>query len=342
MGDNGIFLFLWNLYIQNKILIISLILILILIVSLFKRFRRNKKKKADENIVVRPITDVIGSDQEQLEELNKDLKLFGFAYDPSQDIFYSLNECWQRKFGYCRLYDEASATLSMIIDCEPIHFRYNGKKWLLEFWKGQYGMTTGGEVGIYYTTAPDINIPDIFNGTFYYSVKDEDRINMSFTLKKNGNVLLSRSGYHWWLTGFKLGEFSQPSELTMDIVLDMHNRQMAEAFVRGLKETGYGEDEFMLKGRRVFIHFDNPHTQQPFTKNPLTVNLMQSNNRSFCEAYHYLTSSYVNTLDKIAHIKQQAPHMYNHIINMGKPHQVFESFNKIKGFLKIQDLEEEE
>ena len=106
MGDNGIFLVLWNLYIQNKIIIISLILILILIVSLFKRFRRNKKKKADENIVVRPITDVIGSDQEQLEELNKDLKLFGFAYDPSQDIFYSLNECWQRKFGYCRLYDE--------------------------------------------------------------------------------------------------------------------------------------------------------------------------------------------------------------------------------------------
>ena len=120
MGDNGIFIL--GIYISNKILIISLILILILILSLFKRFRRNKKKKADENIVVRPITDVIGSDQEQLEELNKDLKLFGFAYDPSQDIFYSLNECWQRKFGYFRLYDKASATLSMIIDCRTNSF----------------------------------------------------------------------------------------------------------------------------------------------------------------------------------------------------------------------------
>ena len=37
----------------------------------------------------------------------------------TSDIFYSLNDCWQRDFGYCRLYDEACAPLAMIIDCEP-------------------------------------------------------------------------------------------------------------------------------------------------------------------------------------------------------------------------------
>lgn len=146
--------FLWNLYLQNKILVIIGILLLILGVSFFTRFRRKKKKKSKENVVVRPITDVIGTDQDRLEELNRDLKPFGFAYDPSQDLFYSLMDCWQRNFGYCRLYDEATATFSMIIDCEPIYFRYGGKKWLIEFWKGQYGMTTGGEIGIYYTTGP--------------------------------------------------------------------------------------------------------------------------------------------------------------------------------------------
>ena len=72
----------------------------------------------------------------------------------------------------------------MIIDCEPIYFRYKGKKWLIEFWKGQYGMTTGGEVGIYYTTGPDLNIPGLFNGTFYKCVNDEDRIDMSFAFRK--------------------------------------------------------------------------------------------------------------------------------------------------------------
>ena len=42
--------------------------------------------------------------------------------------------------------------MGMIIDCEPVRFYYGGKKWLIELWKGQYGMTTGCEIGVY--TAP--------------------------------------------------------------------------------------------------------------------------------------------------------------------------------------------
>lgn len=336
---------LWNLYLQNKIAVLIIIGLLILLVPIFSRkYRKWKKsnKKSKEKAIVHPITDVIGTNPERLEELNRDLKPFGFAYEPSQDIFYSLMDCWQRNFGYCRLYDEATATFSMIIDCEPIYFKYGGKKWLIEFWKGQYGMTTGGEVGIYNTTGPEINIPGIFNGTFYNCVKDEERINMSFAFRKNGNLIFTRSGYHWWLTGFKLGEFSQPSELTMDIILDLYDRQMADAFVKGLKAAGYSEGEYGVRGRRVYVHFDKPHTQQPFTRNPLTVNLMQRNNKSFCDAYNYLTQAYTNTLDKLAVIKLNSPHMYNQIMNMGKPHQVFEAYSRIKGFLSRQDQDQEE
>jgi len=340
---DNIFL-LWSFYIENKILTLALIGILLLTISFVFRFvrRKRKKKKGEEATYVPPITDVIGTDRERLDQLNKDLKPFGFAYDPSQDVFYSLNDCWQRKFGYCRLYDEASAVFSMIIDCEPIYFRYREKKWLIEFWKGQYGMTTGAEVGIYYTSEPDLDIPGIFTGTFFHCPKDEDRINMSFVLRKNGNVLFTRTGYHWWLTGFRLGEFSQPSELSMDIMLDLHDREMAEAFVRGLKEAGYTENEYGIRGRRVFVHFDKPHTPQPVTRNPLTVSIMQRNNRSFCEAYQYLTRAYTNTLDKLTAVKYQSPQMYNQIMNMGKSHQIFEGYNRIKRFISKQDLEEEE
>lgn len=340
---NAYIFLIWNFYIENKILTLAVVGIAFLAVSFVFRFliRKKKRKKPDEG-PVQPITDIIGTDKERLDELNKDLKPFGFAYDPQQDIFYSLMYCWQRSFGYCRLYDEASATFSMIIDCEPIYFRYAGKKWLIEFWKGQYGMTTGGEIGIYYTTGPDINIPGVFDGAFYHCVKDEDRINMSFILKKNGKVLMARTGYHWWLTGFKLGEFSQPSELTMDIMLDLHDREMTEAFVRGLKEAGYTEEEYGVRGRRVYVHFDKPHTPQPVTRNPLTVSIMQRNNRSFCEAYNYLTRAYTNTLDKLAVVKQQSPQLYNQIMNMGKHKQVFDVYNRIKGFITKQDIEKEE
>ena len=37
----------------------------------------------------------------------------------------------------------------MIIDCEPICFMYGGKNWMIELWKGQYGLETGGEIGVY-------------------------------------------------------------------------------------------------------------------------------------------------------------------------------------------------
>ena len=324
---------LWSLYIENKVLVIVCLSMLLCITAVITGLRRKKIKKGKEKPVVRPITDVIGTDPKVVEELNQDLSTFGFAYDISQDIFYSLLNCWQRKFGYFRLYDEASATFSMIIDCEPIYFEYNGIKWLIEFWKGQYGMTTGGEVGIYYTKGPDLNIPGVFNGTFYYCVKDEDMINMSFAFRKNGNLLFTRSDYHWWITGFKLAEFSQPSELTMDIILDLYDRPMAEAFVNGLKKAGYNEGEYAIRGRRVYVHFDKPHTQQPYTRNPLTVHLMQRNNRSYCDAYNYLTQAYSTTVDKLMFLKYRSPEMYNQILAMGKPIQVFESYNKIKDFL---------
>ena len=326
---------LWGFYIENKLLVIVNLLLLLFIVSIIIKIRRRKKRKEKDKDkeVVRPITDVLGTDPELLEELNQDLMPFGFAYDYTQDVFYSLLNCWQRSFGYFRLYDEASATFSMIIDCEPIYFEYKGMRWMIEFWKGQYGMTTGGEVGIYYSSGPDLNIPGVFNGTFYYCVRDEHRIDMSFALRKNGNLLFTRSAYHWWLTGFKLAEFSHPHELTMDIILDLYDYEMAEAFVNGLIEAGYTESEYAVRGRRVYVHFDKPHTRQPFTRNSLTVHIMQRNNRSFCDSYNYLTGSYVGTLEKLAYVKEKSPNMYNQILSMGKPYQVFEVFNKIKDYI---------
>lgn len=328
-----------SFYIENKLLVIIVLLLLLFIGSLFFKLVNKKKKKRKKGEIVRPITDVIGSNPELLEELNRDLNPFGFAYDYTQDIFYSIMHGWQRSFGYFRLYDEGSATFSMIIDCEPIYFNYNGKKWLIEFWKGQYGMTTGGEVGVYYTSGPDLNIPGVFNGTFYYCISDEDRINMSFALRKNGNLLLTRSAYHWWITGFKLAEFSQPSELSMDIILELYDRQMVEAFVGGLIEAGYSKDEYSVRGRRVYIHFDKPHTAQPLSRNPITEFIMQRNNKSYCDSYNYLTEAYVGTLEKLAYLKYRYPNMYKQIMNMGKPYEVFEAFNLVNNFIKKQDLE---
>ena len=159
----------------------------------------------------RPTADI----QRQQMELNADLKDAGFAYEINGDYFYSLMDCWQREVGYCRLYDEAAPMFNMIMDCEPVEFSYGGKRWLIELWKGQYGITTGGEIGIYNTKREDID-HEKFKGTFYENIQDDERLPLSYVLRKNGKVLLRRRAVHWWLTGFKLGEFSETDTLTMD------------------------------------------------------------------------------------------------------------------------------
>ena len=90
--NDDIYIILWAFYLKNKVLVISILLILFF---LYNKAKRRKRKESGEYIV-RPITDVIGTEEERLEELNNDLKPFGFAYDLSQDIFF-YNELLAKK-----------------------------------------------------------------------------------------------------------------------------------------------------------------------------------------------------------------------------------------------------
>jgi hypothetical protein len=60
---------------------------------------------------------------------------------------------------------------------------------------------------------------------------------------------------------------------------------------------------------------------------------MQRNNESFCDAYNRLTKDYVDTLDKLEIVRNEAPNMYNQILSLGKPKAVYEGFQLIKSNL---------
>lgn len=265
--------------------------------------------------------------------LFEEIEAAGYSYDPKQDIFYSNMHSWQRNMGYCRLYDEAIAPLGMIVDCEPINFVYGGKKWLIELWKGQYVMTTGGEIGVYTTDRPDLNIPGFFSGTFYHCASNTDMLSMSYTLVKNNEVLFKRKDKHWWLTGFKLGEFSEPSELTMYLTIVLKNEIMRNAFVRGLKKAGYIENEIFIDGNAVGLVFDKAHSPKPITRITETDRLTQRKNKLLCDKYQKITRAYVNFPDKMNAIREQSPEIYDAILNIGKNKKVFEIYRKIKNYL---------
>ena len=275
------------------------------ITTLFITQKNNKISEPEplgDEIFAKLILDSEVKDQ----SLIKTIRAVGYEYDPKQDIFYSNLYAWQRNHGYCKLFDDAAAVFSMIIDCEPVYFDYAGKRWFIGIWKGQYGMTTGGEIGIYSTDKPDIHIPGIFKGTYYHSVRDTEMLQMSLNLKKNGKTLFTRDGVHWWMAGFKLGEFTEPSELTMDIKITFKDELMRDAFVQGLKKIGYSDNDLTITDNTVALVFIKPHSEQPSTRTPKTDWLIQRKNQLLCILYENMTLPYSNSLDKLKEITQIA------------------------------------
>jgi hypothetical protein len=257
----------------------------------------------------------------------------GYSYDPEQDIFYSKMNAWQRKFGYCRLYDEAAAPSGMILDCEPITFEYDGKRWLIQLWKGQYYMNTGCEIGVYIARQPDLMIPGVFDGTFYKAVSGKDRLFLFYSLMKNGKELFRRGEKHWWLTGFKLGEFSEPDELSMNIRIVFKDGQMCDAFVKALQDVGYRKYEIMRNGFTVGFRFWHTHTPQPLTRTEDTDWIIQRNNERLCERYQEITAQYDTWPEKLKALQEQEPFLYRAVLTIGKTGHNFKAFEKLKQYL---------
>ncbi len=261
------------------------------------------------------------------EALDSILASAGYAYDAEQDIFYSTLDAWQRDFGYFRLYDEAAALFSIIMDCEPIYFSYAGKRWLIQFWKGQYGITSGGEIGVYTTTKPDLHIPGIFDGPFFTSVSNDDLLHMACTLYKNGQPMFTRKDLHWWVTGFVLGEFSEPAELTMDIKIALKDRNMRNEFITGLLEAGYQRNELLLEANTVSLTFAKPRTPQPITRHPASERIAQMRNKLLVDMYQTIVAPYVNLPDKLQALEEQAPELATII---GRNQSLYQLFDLVR------------
>jgi len=271
--------------------------------------------------------------QKQLEVLNKDLVPFGFAYNPDKDIFYSLMDPWQRDYGYCKLYDDMMPLVGMVVDSEPIRFEYNGKHWLIEFWKGQYGLTVGAEVGIYNSVCEKLDVI-AYRGRFYNSAADSEMLPISIVLKKKGKKIISRKGIHWWLTGFKLGEFSDPSGLTAEISITFFDKQMCDAFLNALYDLGYDSGNVQIENEKVTIIYDKPYTVQPKLRDDNRIKRILKRNKCYCVIYKKLTRKYHCTLDKLEYLRTAAPWLYKIILHSVNYMEVYQGYNLIEPFIK--------
>lgn len=76
---------------------------------------------------------------------------------------------------------EAECHIAVIfIQSMPVYFEYEGKTWLLECWKGQYGITVGAEIGLYYVDA--MIEPKEYANTRFTAVSDDEMVHFESKL----------------------------------------------------------------------------------------------------------------------------------------------------------------
>lgn len=243
------------------------------------------------------------SDEIKITELNEAVSPFGYLYEHKQDLFFTSLHPWQRKMGYSRLYDESAMSFGMVIQCEPIEFRCYDKLYLIEFWKGQYGMTTGAEVGMY--QAEESSGYKKGDYVFYESITDEQMLPISMTLYKKGKTLVTRSDRHWWLTVFKLGEYSAPEALSLRVNITFRDYMMRNAYVDALLDVGYSVNEIRIRGLMVSVLFHEPKTRQPLHKRKMLRRFVAKANRYMCRRYMKRTDYFERSLDRIDFLRHR-------------------------------------
>ncbi len=176
-----------------------------------------------------------------------DKGVLGFGYSTKDKCFYATGNAWQRDYGYNELYDKTSQLIAISYDTINVYFPYKNKEWMVQFWKGQYGMVLiGAEIGVYNRTlragANDTGL------NHYNAVKNNEMLPISLNLYQNDKLLFSRAQKNsWWQTGFVPGQlgitsgvfvgsiYTNDLKVTTSITLD--DEEMTQAFVTGLNNV---------------------------------------------------------------------------------------------------------
>lgn len=270
-----------------------------------------------KRVSIRKVRSLSESDRNIL--LNDLLAPFGFCYVPEQDILSSRLDAWQRDYGYTSLYDTTAVHFHMVFDKLPVYFNYQNKTWLLELWKGQYGIATGCEIGLYY--ADHILSLQEYSTASFTSVSNSDMIGLSFMLCKDEIPIAKLHKKHWWLTAFHPGLFSHPSQLSALVTLTFPNPEMANAYADGLLATNIKIQEAYLHFNIVgFLFADSPPVSGYLRR--FRIRLAQLNNRFWCFAYQYLTRPFTLTSDKILYLYFRLPFIFRKVLRIRSPKKV--------------------
>lgn len=281
---------------------ISIVIFALLLVFVFSTCRRRSAMKKVCSMTC----------QEKCRLLDDLLAPFGYCYLECQDIISTRNDAWQRNMGYTALFDRAASHFNMVFDALPVYFPYDNRTWLIEFWKGQYGINTGAEVGVYH--ADRLLSESELKTALFQAVDDQEMLPLSLELIKEKCPLASVSKTTWWLTAFCMGQFSCPGELSMNISIRFPDCEMRCSFVNALHHAGISREHIRVCGNMVYIGYcGRQETEYSFFER-LRRRLSQFSNRLFCRIFLLITRPFTTTLDRLLYLYCLLPFAFRRTI----------------------------
>lgn len=254
-------------------------------------------------------------EQEKLALLNELIAPFGFSYEPRQEVFTSRVDAWQRREGYEALFDNLASKFHMVIDAFPVYFDYRDKTWMIEFWKGQYGINTGAEIGVYHANR---RIPEEQRRKVHYNaVSDEEMPLIGMRLERKYRRLFAGKAFHWWFTAFRMGMFSEPEDLILRSSITFCDPAQAKAFGEGLLKAGCPKSRFRVRNRRVTVLFDWTQSHTGFEK--FYRRFVQKCNRIYCRLYQLATLPFTKTSDRMLFLYEQLPWCFRRMLRLHAP-----------------------
>lgn len=209
-----------------------------------------------------------------LRNLLEEKQILSYQYNYIDDYYYTNDkDAWQYNFGFGKIYDFVSPYILLEYDYIRVFFTYQDKDWMLQMWKGQYGLVFyGGEVGIYNRDHEDDGVNE---WTFFNCPAEEDWLSMDMTLwheQLDGTwkrEFTREYDKYWWCTGFKNGHLRQEEpadELRLTGRITFKDAEMTQLVADGLEECGLAKsgtkdgmsvDGIYVDGNDIYYSWQN-------------------------------------------------------------------------------------
>lgn len=245
---------------------------------------------------------------------------FGYDYHCRYGFFSSTLDAWQKSAGYTWLYDYMAPRFQMVFDALPIYFNYHGKTWMIELWKGQYGINTGAEIGIYH--ADRLLSEEEYKTAFFTAAEDSEMLPCTLRLyNKTEKECAQVSERHWWLTMFLPSSFTEPSNLCLEVSICFPTMQMCDAFCNGLYHVGYTMKDISIQGRCLSFLFQTGRNENFNLMTRFWRRLSQFFNRIFCKLYVWVTRPFLCTEDRILFLYYNFPVAFRRLLRLRRFHR---------------------